>query len=108
MCPAAAFAIRNFASEMVYASAPELRALERKRLNDSSHSLRSWHERLLFASSTADFEAGAVQYMSRTAVPTYRATPVIEQVRRSLHVCTTSLGCYVYWLTLSINVSDTS
>lgn len=84
MCPAAAFAIRNFANEMVYASTPELRALERSRLNDSSHSLRTWHERLLFASSTTAFEPGSVQYMSQTAMPTYRATPVIEQVRRFL------------------------
>ncbi|KAL3155070.1 hypothetical protein ABBQ38_011135 [Trebouxia sp. C0009 RCD-2024] len=74
------FAIRNFANEMVFASTPEIRALERSRLNDSSHSLRSWHERLLFASSTTAYQPGAVQFMSQTAVPTYRATPVIEQV----------------------------
>lgn len=86
MCPAAAFAIRNFANEMVFASTPEIRALERSRLNDSSHSLRSWHERLLFASSTTAYQPGAVQFMSQTAVPTYRATPVIEQVRRFLLV----------------------
>ena len=81
MCPAAAFAMRNYANEMVYASTPAIRAIERDRLNASSHSLRAWHERLLFASSTYDFEPGAVQSTSQTAVPTFRATSVVKQVK---------------------------
>ncbi len=80
----AAFAVRIFANEMVYASTPASRALQRVRLNESSHSLRTWHEQLLFASSTTSLlDAGSTEYVSHTAVPTYRATPVVEEVRRT-------------------------
>ena len=82
MCPAAAFAMRNYANEMVYARTPAGRAGERINLNTTSLNLRTWHEQLLFASSTSD--VGSVRYTSKTAVPTYRATPVVMQVLRFL------------------------
>ena len=81
MCFVAAFSVRFYANEMVFASHSGNLAAARNGLNISSGGLRTWHERLLFGSSTQQLAPGAVQYQAHDAVPAYRSTPVVEQVR---------------------------
>ena len=78
---------------MVFASNSGNLAAARMGLNISSSSLRTWHERLLFGSSTQQLAAGAVQYQAHAAFPAYRSTPVVEQV--SAVSCTESLPILV-------------
>lgn len=80
----AAFSMRFYANEMVFASQSGNLAAARNGLNMSTSGLRTWHERLLFGSSTQQLAPGAVQYQAHDAFPVYRSTPVIEQVRRCL------------------------
>ena len=67
---------------MVFANYSGNLAAARDGLNRSADSLRTWHERLLFGSSTQQLASGAVQYQAHDALPVYRSTPVVEQVRR--------------------------
>lgn len=65
---------------MVRASTSAGRVAARNGLNATTSSLRTWHERLLFGSSTLELARGAIQYHSRSAMPAYRSTPLVEQV----------------------------
>lgn len=76
--------MRFFANEMVYASTPISLAGARRGLNVTSNILRTWHERLLFGSSTEEVAAGSIQYQAHGALPVYRSTPRVQQVRLCL------------------------
>lgn len=81
ICLAAAFAMRFFANEMVYADTSASLNGARQGLNASSNVLRTWHERLLFGSSTQAVAPGSIQYQAHGAMPAYRSTPQIQQER---------------------------
>lgn len=99
---AAAFATRFFANELVYADNAASLTAARQGLNVSSTVLRTWHERLLFGSSTQAVATGSIQYEAHGAMPAYRSTPLLQQVRHSfLLIChpigLTCLACKWRW-----------
>lgn len=88
---AAAFAVRFYSNEMVFANTTADKAAARAGLNTSSSILRTWHERLLFASSTNTLIPGSVHYTSH-AVAGYRATPLVEKVSQDSMLTMPALG----------------
>ena len=76
----AAFGTKLYANEMVFASSTADLAEARFFLNLTSQLLRTWHETVLYGSSTIPTSSSELHYNLGSLQPAYRASPVVESV----------------------------
>lgn len=77
---AAAFGVRYFANEMVFANDSVARTEARLYLNATALLCRTWHERVLYASSTLAVDLSEVHYSLGDEQPAYKASALVETV----------------------------
>lgn len=77
---AAAFAVKFFANEMAFANDSVTRTEARLYLNATALLCRTWHERVLYGSSTLAVDLSEVHYSLGDEQPAYRASALVETV----------------------------
>ncbi len=77
---AAAYGSKFYATEMAFASDSVTLAYSRVGLNTTATHLRTWHEIVLYASSTAAPTSSELDYRPSTLEPAYRASAAVETV----------------------------
>ena len=73
---AAAYGVKFYATEMAFASDSVTLTYARLGLNVTATELRTWHETVLYASSTSPPTSSELHYRQ----PAYRASPAVETV----------------------------
>ena len=76
----AAYGAKFYATEMAFASDSVTLAYARLGLNATATELRTWHETVLYASSTSPPTSSELNYRPSTLQPAYRASPDVETV----------------------------
>ena len=77
---AAAYGAKFYATEMAFASDSVTITSARLGLNTTAAYLRTWHETVLYASSTTAPTSSELSYVPSTLAPAYRASPDVETV----------------------------
>ncbi len=77
---AAAYAAKFYATEMAFASDSVTLAYSRVGLNYTANYLRTWHETVLYASSTVAPTSLELNYRPSALEPAYRASAAVETV----------------------------
>ncbi len=76
----AAFAVKFYANEMAFANTSTILDDARTGLNTTSQLLRTWHEHVLYGSSTVTLDTADLDYNRGTELPAYRASALVESV----------------------------
>ncbi len=77
---AAAYGAKFYATEMAFASDSVTLAHSRMGLNTTAAHLRTWHETVLYASSTTAPTSSELSYVPSILEPAYRASTAVETV----------------------------
>ncbi len=77
---AAAYGAKFYATEMAFASDSVTLEYSRLGLNGTAGALRTWHETVLYSSSTLPPTSTSLSYRPSTLQPAYRASPEVETV----------------------------